>query len=119
MADPTSRGMFEHEAVSLFDESIRLVSEKWEFNESRYPNMPPTTVAFRRMYKVNHCLLHINKSAGNIAAYLEFLDHNRGWDGKMDKPKGDVLSILQTCLRLAQILGISGKDIVDYLENKK
>lgn len=94
------------------------VKGNWPFDKYNYPNMPTKEGPAERSFVIGHLLLHLQKSAGNIAQYPEKMDHGKG-GGNYSHAQQGVLETIKTALRLAKEFGITGDHISRYLQEKK
>jgi hypothetical protein len=67
-------------------------------------------------FAVRHCALHFAKTAGKISAVSERVDH--GEDIDMNELRENVHKALINTLRLADLVGLSGKDLIVAVEEK-
>jgi hypothetical protein len=90
------------------------IAEAWPFYREAYPHLRngnSEIIAFA----ITHCTLHLMKATGTLAACAESADH--GHDLDMAVARQAIMKLVSNSLRLAEICGVSGANIVEYVEN--
>jgi hypothetical protein len=96
--------------VSNLQEAIDFIAAKFVFDEASYPLLQKLSPEEKLQFSVNHSLQHMAKSLGKIATHLEDVDH--GGKGNMNLLKEGLVKQLINVLRLAELLDISGDDLL-------
>ncbi|MEK7520221.1 MAG: hypothetical protein AAB581_03215 [Patescibacteria group bacterium] len=98
------------------DKLIAFVTAHFPFDENVYPELKGADEKQRFLFAVRHSAIHFAKTAGKIAAVSEDADH--GDDIDTEKLKENVPKALINTLRLAELLGMSEKDLTRAIEEK-
>ncbi|MDB5260452.1 MAG: hypothetical protein JWN37_683 [Candidatus Nomurabacteria bacterium] len=101
---------------ATLDELIQKISEKYKFQEASYPPVKSMSEEEIKAFAINHLSLHFSKTAGKIAAIIE--DVNHGGTLKIENLKSDLNKSLGNTLRMAELIGMRGKDFLDYINDK-
>jgi len=95
---------------------IKFISENLVFDEKAYPELKNVDEEKRLLFALKHSALHFSKTAGKIAEVNERIDH--GKEANSDELKSNVSKALINTLRLAELVGITGDDLIQAIENK-
>jgi hypothetical protein len=96
------------------DTLIAFVAAHHQFNGEKYPELLEKDEKQRLIFALRHTALHFSKTAGKIAAVSERVDH--GEDIDVDELRINTSKALANTLRLAELIGLSGDDLVHSLE---
>ena len=99
-----------------FDTVMDAIEEKWMFDDRRYPQLPKREHE-RTDFIIKHVILRMLNSIANIAQYPEARD-KKHVSGNYSHLQNGVKSQMVNSFRIARQLGITGKDIVRYLQEK-
>jgi len=96
------------------DNLIKLIKDHFVFDEKNYPELTGASEQGKLNFAVRHSALHFAKTAGKIAAVSEHVDHN----GEMDTHalRENVSKTLINTLRLAELVGMTEKDITEAIQ---
>lgn len=95
---------------------IKLIIKHFKFDEKTYPELKGANEEQRLAFAIKHSALHFAKTAGKIAAASEDADHGGGID--ITNLKIDTVKAFISILRLAELLGMSEKDLIKAVEEK-
>lgn len=98
------------------DTLIAYIAEHFTFDEETYPELRGASEEERLAFAIRHSALHMSKTAGKIAAVSEDVDHGRELD--MESLRENTMKSLINTLRLAELVGMSGNDLVQAIEKK-
>ena len=98
------------------DRLIRFTAKHFVFDEKAYPELKDVTDKQRFAFSIRHCLMHLTKTSGKISAVIEQADHGKEFD--MAQLKTDISKDLINTLRLAELIGMSGGDLIHAIEEK-
>lgn len=98
------------------DRLIAYIRDNFPFNEEAYPELKSATEEEKKKFAVRHSALHFSKTAGKIASVSEDTDHGEEID--QEKLEENIPKALINVLRLAEIIGMTEKDIIKALEEK-
>ena len=96
--------------IRSLQEAIDFIAEKFVFDEASYPLLQKLSPEEKLQFSVNHSLQHMAKVLGKIATHLEDVDH--GGAGSADLLHEGLVKQLINVLRLAELLDISGDDLL-------
>ena len=94
---------------------VDLVHEKWQFNETNYPELQDATEMEIRRFAVRHVVLRQMKSLGEIAALCEIIDHGGqvGWADFEDA----IVKMLLNSVQLTGLIGLSSESLETLIED--
>lgn len=99
------------------DTLIELVAKRFPPDEANYPSLIGKTEEEKLVFNIRHQILHLTKRAGKFANVIEGYEHGGKaldiTELKENIPKG-VIDIL----RIAQLIGMTGDEIVKAIEEK-
>lgn len=95
------------------DSLIKYIAEKHQFNGDKYPEIKNASEEDVFRFAVRHSALHFSKTAGKVAASSEDIDH--GGQGGLEDLKTNVAKSLVNTLRLAELLEMSEKELVEKI----
>jgi hypothetical protein len=95
---------------------MEIIAKRFPFDENHYPELRGASEKERLLFAVRHSALHFAKISGKIAAVSEDMDH--GKDMHTPDAKTYVTKTLIDVLRLAELLGMTEKDIIEAIEKK-
>lgn len=98
------------------DKVMEFIAKHFVFDENAYPELKGKSEEEKLKFAVRHCALHFSKTAGKVVAVSESVDH--GNDINLDSLREDVPKAFINTLRLAELVGMSGEDIVKAVEEK-
>lgn len=96
------------------DKIITLVSKHIVFDENTYPSLKGKTDEEKFSFALNHYALHFSKTAGKIALVSEHADHGEEID--IEALRDNVPKALINVLRLAELVGMNEKEIIESIE---
>ena len=98
------------------DRLIRRVTAHLPFTAEKYSLLGTVSDTERLSFAIKHSALHFSKTAGKIASVAEDVDH----DGTLDaeEPKKQTPKAMINTLRLAELLGMNEKEIMDAVEKE-
>ena len=99
-----------HEIEELMD----YIAKNFEFNSRKYPELSKASGEEGLRFAIRHSSLHFAKTAGKISASSEGADHGDPLDIKSLKVN-TAKSLINT-LRLAELLGMSGVELVSLVK---
>ncbi len=102
--------------VSELEKLIQLIASRFVFDEKAYPEFQGANDEDRLKFALRHSALHFSKTAGKIAAVIEDVDHGEKMDFEILKIQ-TVKSLINT-LRLAELLNMSGNELIRLIEEK-
>ena len=93
---------------------INFIAEHHKFDAIKYPELNGASPEEILKFAVRHSALHFSKTAGKIAAVSENTDH----DGQIDveEIKINLSKGFINALRLAELVGMSEKELIDSVE---
>lgn len=95
---------------------IRFIAEHFVFDEQAYPELQNASERQRLIFALRHSVLHFSKTAGKLSAVIEAADHGKQID--IAEIKKNIPKALINTLRLAELVGMSEKDIIKAIEDK-
>lgn len=95
---------------------MHLVAQHYVFNEETYPELVGRGEKEKLAFAIQHSALHFSKTAGKIAAVAEDMHH--GAEPDLEDLKKNIPKALINAFRLAELVGMSEKDIVRAIEEK-
>lgn len=98
------------------DRLMALIATHWSFDEMTYPELKGKNETEINAFGFHHSALHVAKTAGNIAAVLEQTHHGSVLD--TDALKTQTGKMLINTLMLAHQLGLTGDDLIRFVEEK-
>jgi len=98
------------------DRLIKFTANNFIFDDKTYPELVNASDEKRLIFAIRHSALHLAKTSGKIATVGEAIDHGKEVD--MAQLKIDIPKALITVLRLAEVIGMSGDDIIHAIEEK-
>ncbi|MEK7649781.1 MAG: hypothetical protein AAB367_02400 [Patescibacteria group bacterium] len=98
------------------DKLIQFVADNNVFNEEKYPELKGADDKKRLLFAINHSALHFAKVSGVIAGISEAVDHGKELD--TETLKTSVVKSFINVLRLAELVGMSEKDLVEAVEKR-
>ena len=106
---------------SQFDEAnvdalMALVLKALPVDATRYPATSPMNALEIQLFCVKHSALHFSKTAGQLAAIAEAIDH--GAELKTESLRKIAVSSLVNALKLADEVGLTSKDLVEEISQK-
>ncbi|MEI9966866.1 MAG: hypothetical protein WDN67_04555 [Candidatus Moraniibacteriota bacterium] len=93
------------------DSLIKYIAEKHAFTGEKYPEIKEASPEEILHFAIRHSALHFAKTAGKIAATSEDIDH--GEKGKLEDLKVNTAKSLINTLRLAELLGMTEKELTE------
>ncbi len=102
--------------MQQLDVLMGFVAKHFPFIEEKYPELRGKDEQEQLVFALRHLALHISKTAGKIAASSEDVDHGNGvnvQELRVNATKGIV-----TLLRLADVIGLKGEDLVKAMEEQ-
>ena len=102
--------------MQSLDSLIAFIAKNHPFNAEKYPELLGKDEDQRLVFALRHTALHFSKTAGKIAAVSEDVDHG-GTVDMSDLRVNTVKSLINT-LRLAELIGLSGADLMREIEEK-
>lgn len=100
--------------MNEIDRLIALVAKYFTFDAKAYPELAGKDEKQTLAFALRHSALHFSKTAGKIAAVSEDIDH--GEEIEIDKIRKNTVKALMNTLRLAELVGLSGQDLVQSVE---
>src|SRR5262249_34364791 len=98
------------------DSLIQRAAEKFDFNAEKYPELTGASEAETERFAIRHASMHFAKTAGKIISHSEDVDH--GGEGDLETLKNDVAKSLLNTLRLAGLLHMTEKELIEKIENR-
>ncbi|ATW04431.1 hypothetical protein CHN51_13480 [Sphingorhabdus sp. YGSMI21] len=98
------------------DELIELVSKLLPVTSVQYPKLDNEDGEPVANFCVRHSALHFTKTAGQLAAIAEAMDHGAVMN-QSDLTKVAVNSLINSC-KLASEIGISSSDLIQGINQK-
>lgn len=99
-----------------FDTLIEFVTKHNIFNEKKYPELAGATQEEIFRFAVKHSALHFSKVAGKVAAVSESVDHGGVTD--VEELKKSISKTVVNALRLAEVIGMTGEEIIQRIEKQ-
>lgn len=96
--------------LSTLQQAIDDIASRFVFDETNYPLLQKLTPEERLQFSINHCLQHMMKQVGKIAAHLEDRDH--GGAGNPEVLKEALVKEFINVLRLAELLQVSAEELL-------
>lgn len=96
------------------DKLIAFIAENFVFDERTYPELKGKPESERLAFAINHSALHFAKTAGKIATVAEGMHH--GEEQNLAELKVNVPKAIVNALRLAEVIGMTEKDIISAIE---
>ena len=94
---------------------IALIRKHFVFDETNYPELAGRGEGERLAFALRHVAIHCAKTTGKIATVSEAADHGEVVD--TEGLKLDCAKALINTLRLADLVGLSGKDLEGILRD--
>ncbi len=88
---------------------IALIRKHFVFDETNYPELAGRGEGERLAFALRHVAIHCAKTTGKIATVSEAADHGEAVD--KEGLEVDCAKALINTLRLADLIGLSGKDL--------
>lgn len=98
------------------DKLIRFISKNFAFDEGKYPELKEADQQKRFRFGLKHVTLHMAKSLSKVASASERFDHGKEFD--TTEIRADAVNTIINGLKLAELLNISGAEIVQEMEAK-
>ncbi len=98
------------------DQLITFIGKHFHFTEEKYPALKGAGDKDRQLFALQHMSLHFSKSGGKIASVLESEEH--GGELDFDELRVNTGKMLISVLKLAQLIDMSGADLVKAMEEK-
>ena len=102
--------------ITTLEDLYAFVNESYTFTENTYPAMKGMDEEQKRMFAVNHGVLHMMKSLGKISAECEAYDHG---DAKSIEQRTELpialAKMLVNVLSLAHTLNISPDQLYEMV----
>lgn len=98
------------------DALMELVLRSLPVDSVRYPTIAPMDEIQIQRFCVKHSALHFSKTAGQLAAIAEAIDH--GAELKTDSLRKIAVNSLVNAFKLADEAGLSAKDIAHEIRQK-
>lgn len=98
------------------DALISLIAKHFPFHAEVYPELRDKDEKQHLVFALRHSALHFSKTAGKIATVSEDVDHGEGID--REEIRKQVPKALINTLRLAELVGLSGDDLIRMIEEK-
>lgn len=95
-------------------QALRYILSKYEFTTENYPKLKKSiTPKDKKIFAINHSLMHMNKATGKIAGELEKNDH--GGDIDFSALQEATVKMFINVLVLANEIGIDGKRLCKFV----
>jgi hypothetical protein len=98
------------------NELIAFIAERFRFEAPAYPSLAGKTAEECLVFGIQHNALHVAKTAGKIASVMESVDHGGSLDA--EELRKHVSRSLINTLRLAELVGLTGEEMVRAVEEK-
>lgn len=98
------------------NELIAYITENYPFTEKRFPEMEHLTEDQQHALAIRHLALHAGKTTGKLIGVSEAADHGAPID--VELLKVEIPKALINTLRLAELVGMTEKDLLMSLEEK-
>lgn len=98
------------------DRLTAFIRNHWTFDARSYPELNGKTPEETFAFAVRHCALHFGKTAGKVIAVSEGKDHGSELD--LEELKRQTSKMLINVLMLASLLGMTGDDLIRFMEEK-
>lgn len=98
------------------DELIEFISKHFVFDDKTYPELKGKDSVQIKYFAIRHSALHFAKTAGKISSFSEDVDHGGAED--LEELKKNISKSLINTLRLAELVGMSGEDLIKAIEDK-
>mgnify|MGYP001558950578 CR=1 FL=1 len=95
---------------------IQFVAKHHVFDENKYPELKDATPDEIVRFAIKHSALHFSKAAGKVATVSESVDH--GGDIDAEELKKNISKTIVNALRLAEVIGMTGEDIIQRIEKQ-
>src|SRR3989344_5005614 len=96
------------------DKLISFITQHFVFDENTYPELMGASPKKRLSFAIQHSALHFAKTAGKIASVSESVDH--GKELNIEEIRENIPKALVNTLRLAELVGMREKEIVQAIE---
>lgn len=98
------------------DKLIQFIAKHFKFDAATYPELQGKNESEILAFAIRHSALHFAKTAGKVVAVSEDADHGNSLD--IEELKANVPKALINTLRLAELLHMSERDILGFIEQK-
>lgn len=98
------------------DKLIKFVSKNFAFDGTKYPKLKDADEQERFRFGLRHVGLHMAKSLSKVAGASERFDHGKEFD--TTEIRADAVNTIINGLKLAELLNISGEEIIKEMEAK-
>lgn len=98
------------------DKLIQFISKSFPFNGEKYPELQGADEQKRFRFGLRHVALHMGISLSKVAKASERFDHGKEFD--TTELRADAVNTIINGLKLAELLNISGEEIIQEMENK-
>ena len=98
------------------DKLIRLTAKHYRFDAKTYPELEGAGYSKMMRFAIRHSGIHFAKTAGKVIAVSEKADHGEPMD--FDSLKENIPKSIVNALRLAELVGMNGSDIVKAVEEQ-
>lgn len=98
------------------DKLIKFITGHFHFDAETYPELEGASDESKLRFAIRHSAIHFAKTAGKVVAVSEKADHGEQID--FDSLKVDIPKSIVNALRLAQLVGMSGEDIIKAIEKQ-
>ena len=102
--------------MQQLDELMVFIAKHFPFVEEKYPELTGKNEQEQLRFALRHLALHMSKTAGKVAASSEGMDH--GDDVNMQELRLNAAKGLVIFLRLAELIGMMGEDLVKAMEEQ-
>ncbi len=98
------------------DKLIKFVSKNFAFDGTKYPELKDADQQKRFRFGLKHVTLHMAVSLSKVAKSSERFDHGKDFD--ITEIRADAVNTIINGLKLAELLNISGEEIIKEMETK-
>ncbi len=98
-------------------EVINQVRRGWKFNKDNYP-LYSDALDDQEQFQYRHVLLHLNITIGKISIIFEEIDHGKQNDNSNKIMRKQILNLMITTFKLADLVGYSSEDIERDISSK-
>ncbi len=98
------------------DKLIKFISKNFAFDETKYPELKDADEQKRFRFGLKHVSLHMAIALSKVAKSSERFDHGKEFD--TTEIRADAVNTIINGLKLAELLNISGQEIIQEMESK-
>jgi hypothetical protein len=104
--------------METIQQLMELIGSKYVFKEENYPAMKGMTEEQKKVFALNHSILHMQKSIGKLAEVCEKYDHTGEYvPGSMDQVSEATVKMVINSLKLAQEIGFNGFELSERVQD--